>query len=77
MSYIVFMRKVHVGMRVDEEWVARFDALGPKLSTPFMRPRRSELLRAALLRGLELMEADALAPQPFPGGEVPPSAPGR
>lgn len=43
----------HVAVRLDEQTLARVDALIPALSTPWRRARRSDVLRALIHAGLE------------------------
>ena len=50
--------KKHVAVRLDSEEIARIDALLPRLSEPWRKATRSDALRAALLRGLELLEQE-------------------
>jgi len=47
------MATKHVAVRLDEQTLARVDALIPVLSTAWHRAKRSEVLRALLHAGLE------------------------
>jgi len=47
----------HVAVRLDAETIARVEALGPALSTPWRKAKRSDLLRAAIHEGLLVLEA--------------------
>jgi len=47
------MTTQHVAVRLDDETIARVDALIPLLSTPWRRARRSDVLRALILAGLD------------------------
>jgi hypothetical protein len=48
--------KEHVAVRLDNETLARLDALKEALSTPWHEATRSDLLRAVILAGLEGLE---------------------
>jgi hypothetical protein len=48
---------VHAACKIDEETRDRLDALLPYLSTEFRDANRSDALRAALLKGLPIVEA--------------------
>jgi hypothetical protein len=47
------MATKHVAVRLDEQTLVRVDALIPSLSTPWRTARRSDVLRALILAGLE------------------------
>jgi hypothetical protein len=47
------MATKHVAVRLDEETLARVDALIPTLSTSWHRAKRSDVLRALIHAGLE------------------------
>jgi hypothetical protein len=47
------MATKHVAVRLDEQTLVRVDALIPSLSTPWRTARRSDVLRALILSGLE------------------------
>ena len=47
------MATQHVAVRLDEHTLARVDALIPSFSTPWRKARRSDVLRALILAGLE------------------------
>jgi len=51
-------RTTQVALRIEDAVLARVDALVDKLSPPGMSLARSEVLRAALLRGVESLEAE-------------------
>ena len=48
----------HVAVRLKPEDVARIDAQIPRLSTPWLEATRSDVLRAALFKGLAVMEKE-------------------
>jgi hypothetical protein len=48
----VTMATKHVAVRLDEQTLARVDALIPALSTPWRQARRSDVLRALIHGGL-------------------------
>jgi len=50
--------KKYVAVRLDDEVVARVDALLPHLSRPGMRATRSDALRMLLMRALADVEKD-------------------
>lgn len=50
----------HVAVRLDDATRDRVDALIPSLSTDWHKANRSDVLRAVLLRGLPLVEADPM-----------------
>jgi hypothetical protein len=58
------MATKHVAVRLDEETLARVDALIPAFSTPWRRAKRSDVLRALIHAGLE---AEARGDPSFPG----------
>jgi hypothetical protein len=47
----------HVAVRLDEETIARIDALVPGLSSAWHTAKRSDALRAVILAGLDTIEA--------------------
>ena len=47
------MATKHVAVRLDEQTLARVDALIPALSTPWRPARRSDVIRALIHAGLE------------------------
>lgn len=51
-------KTTQIAIRIDDDVVARVDALVEKLSPPGMSIARSEVLRAALQRGVESLEAE-------------------
>jgi hypothetical protein len=48
------MATKHVAVRLDEQTLARVDALIPALSTPWRHAKRSDVLRALIHTGLEV-----------------------
>jgi hypothetical protein len=56
----------HISVRLRPEIIARLDAIIPALSMPWHTATRVTVLRAALLKGLPLLEAEH-APKPRPG----------
>jgi hypothetical protein len=48
----------HVSVRLDDPTIARLDALIPAFSQPWLRAKRSDVLRAALLAGLPVIEVE-------------------
>jgi hypothetical protein len=48
-----------VALRLPEAWLDRCDALAPALSIPGITATRTDVLRAAIARGLDELEADA------------------
>jgi hypothetical protein len=50
--------KKHVCVRLDLEIVARLEALAKNLSNAWLTAKLSDSVRAALLRGLPLVEAE-------------------
>ncbi len=56
------MATKHVAVRLDEETLARVDALIPTLSTPWHQAKRSDVLRALIHAGLEAQEHLGPAP---------------
>lgn len=47
----------NVAVRLDEETLARVDALEARISKPWQKATRSAALRAAILTGLDVLEA--------------------
>jgi hypothetical protein len=62
-------RPAHVAVRLDEETLARIDALRSKLSTEWHEATRSDALRLLLVDALARLESDpeALARRRRPG----------
>lgn len=52
----------HIGARASQSLIDRLDAMAAKLSTPWHKAKRSEVMRAALERGLDALEAEASTP---------------
>jgi hypothetical protein len=57
------MALVHVGLRLDEEWLKRADEVAKKLSTEWMVVNRTDAIRAAIVRGFESIEKEYEAKQ--------------
>jgi len=57
-----------IALRLPKEWTARADRLRDRgvIAKPGVGVTRSDVLRAAIARGLEALEADADAPAPKP-----------
>jgi hypothetical protein len=53
------MATKHVAVRLDEQTLARVDALIPDFSTPWHPAKRSDVLRALIHAGLEVQERAA------------------
>jgi len=53
-----------VAIRLPNEWIERADALMAPLSRPGIQVSRSDVLRAALARGLDALEAETQATKP-------------
>src|SRR5262249_23078615 len=47
----------HVSVRLQQPTIDRVDALIPAMSTPWCAARRSDVLRAVIVEGLEVLEA--------------------
>lgn len=47
----------HVSTRLDEATIARLDALAPQLAPLGVKPARSIAVRACILTGLDVLEA--------------------
>jgi hypothetical protein len=47
-----------IAIRLPEEWLTRADALAPWITRPGIAATRSDVLRAAIARGLESLEAE-------------------
>lgn len=58
--------KIHVAVRLSQGEVERIDALIPRLSTDWHEANRSDVLRAAIVRGLPAVEAGPVTPQGSP-----------
>lgn len=55
----------HVAVRLDEETITRVDSLIPVLSMPWRKARRSDVLRALIVVGLEEhAKTGSLPPEP-------------
>jgi len=67
----------HVSVRLDQETMARVDALVPLFSTRWRLATRSDILRALILSALDACErGEQPSPPPSPGGSpLPPAAP--
>ena len=50
--------KEHVAVRLAVDLVARIDALIPRLTTPWHEANRSDVLRAIVIAGLAVVEAN-------------------
>ena len=50
-------KSIHAACKVDEETRDRLDALRPHLSTEYRDATRSDVLRAALGKGIPVLEA--------------------
>lgn len=67
-----------MAMRLDNDLLARIDALAATLSTAYQKTSRSEAIRMALLMGLPLAEAEAARVAAARGGSsVEPAKPKR
>ena len=51
------MNSKHVAVRIDDDTLAKIDALIPAYSTPWHSAKRSDVLRALILAGLGLQAA--------------------
>jgi len=49
-----------IAIRIPDAWLERADALRPKLGEPGFSVTRTDIVRAALARGLVALEAEAL-----------------
>jgi hypothetical protein len=71
------MATKHVAVRLDEQTLARVDALIPGFSTPWHPAKRSDVLRALIHAGLEVEAkhgpAGLLPGKPFVAGTAAPS----
>jgi hypothetical protein len=56
----------HVAVRLDEQTLARVDALIPMLSTPWREAKRSDVLRALIHAGLEAQMGSPAGPDATP-----------
>lgn len=54
----------HVAVRLDNETIARLDALRAKLSKGHYTATPSDVLRAVIFEGLDVMEKKVSGPQP-------------
>lgn len=59
-----------IAMRLPTDWVSRVDALAQKFSRPGITVSRSEALRAVMIKGLEVLEAEPTQ-NPKPKGRSP------
>lgn len=50
----------HVSVRLDDATIARIDALIPAYSSVWLTAKRSDVMRAALLAGLPVIEVEKL-----------------
>ena len=48
--------RTHVGLRLEDQIVARLDAIRTKLSRPGLKPTISDVVRTVLLAGLPVVE---------------------
>ncbi|MFT3769633.1 MAG: hypothetical protein QM820_29710 [Minicystis sp.] len=54
--------KEHVAVRLNAQEIARIEALRSRLSEPWRQATRSDVLRAAILKGLEALEEERTPP---------------
>jgi metal-responsive CopG/Arc/MetJ family transcriptional regulator len=54
-------KPAQITVRVEEELLERIDAIVEQMRSPLLEPRRSDIIRACLERGLPLVEAEAKA----------------
>jgi len=54
----------HLDIRTTDEVLERLDRLAVRLSRPGLEVSRSGAARAAVLRGLEVLEAESIAAEP-------------
>jgi hypothetical protein len=52
---------VQVALRIPEEWIKLADALVPRLSRPGVNMSRTDVFRAAMARGFQELEQEAVA----------------
>lgn len=52
-------KSAQITVRVEEELLDRIDAIVARMRTPLLEPRRSDIVRACLLKGLAAYEAEA------------------
>lgn len=50
----------HLSVRPTKELIGRIDALVPRMAAPGVEVSRSDVVRAALFKGLEVLERDLL-----------------
>jgi len=55
-----------VALRLPAYWLDRVDVLASTLSTPAVKVRRTSVLRMAIHRGMESLEAALAKPKPKP-----------
>jgi len=53
---------LQLAVRVPRAWLGRLDALISKLAPPGFQPTRTDIIRAALSEGLDVLEARYLSP---------------
>jgi hypothetical protein len=51
--------RTHVSVRLEDEHIARVDALAPRFSTKYRVATRSDVLRGLILESLDVFEAEA------------------
>ena len=56
-------KKDHVAVRVDEKTLARLEAVRARMSPEWRRATQSDVLRAVIFAGLEVMERETPAPR--------------
>lgn len=64
----------HVSVRVDAPTLARVDALAPRYTHEWRAPTRSDLVRIAILAGLDALETDGGQGDPAGCGGAGPTA---
>lgn len=59
-----------IAIRIPDEWLKRADALIPLITRPGISATRTDVVRAALARGLDVLEAEIgiAAPRPAKKG---------
>jgi hypothetical protein len=65
----------HVSVRLDEEIIARVDALRPHYSKPWRKVTRSDLLLIVILAGLEVEDPSGKLPTPAAPAKSPAPVP--
>ena len=66
---------VQLAIRVPTPWLKRFDKLAAALSRPGIGVTRTDAVRAAIARGLEVLEAEIGPSQPTAIPELPKTLP--